>query len=86
MQDNQCHVYFLILPILSQCVPSVTNYFITVINAISNAIINMTNTNETMYTLNDVRMGDVYVVEIVPSSALGNGSATIITISKSHTY
>ena len=45
----------------------------------------MTNTNESLYTLNGVHAGDVYVVEIVPSSARGNGSATTITISKSHT-
>ena len=38
-----------------------------------------------MYTLNDVNVGDVYVIEIVPSSALGNGSAAATTISKPHT-
>ena len=63
----------------------VTSYFIVVTNAIPGTIINMTNTNETMYTLNNVGVGDVYVIEIVPSSALGNESVTTISISKSHT-
>ena len=71
---------------MSQCLPSATNYFITVINSIFGAIIDMTNTNKNMYTLNDIGVGDVYVIEIVASSALGNGSVTTITISKSHTY
>ena len=71
---------------MSRCLPLVTNYFIRVISTAFGAIINMTFTNETMYTLNGARMGDVYVIEIVPSSALGNGSATTISISKSHTY
>ena len=65
------------------CLVSVTNYFIKVTNTASGAIISTISTNETMYTLNDVHVGDVYVIEIVPSNTLGNGSAT--TISKSHT-
>ena len=69
-----------------QCLAPVTNYFITVTNSISGAVIYMTSTNETVYTLNGLPMGDVYVVEIVPSSGLGNGSAATTTISKSHTY
>ena len=68
-----------------QCLAPVTKYFITVTNSISGVVINMTCTNETMYTLNGLRMGDVYVVEIVPSNALGNGSATKTHISKSQT-
>ena len=68
-----------------QCQAPVTNYFITVSNSISGSIISMANTNETMYTLNGVRGGDVYVVEIVPSNAVGNGSATTTNISNSQT-
>ena len=64
-----------------QCSPLVTNYFITVINAVSGAL-TLNNTNQTAFILNDVRVGDVYVVEIVPSSALGNGSAAATTISE----
>ena len=32
--------------------------------------------------LKDVHLGDEYGIEIVPSSALGNGSATVTTISE----
>ena len=42
------------------------------------------NTTETTFNLNDVKLGDVYVIEIVASSneVVGNGSATVINISK----
>ena len=66
---------------LLQCSPLVTDYFITVINAASNAF-SLINTNQTAFMLSDVRVGDVYVVEVVPSSALGNGSAVTTTISE----
>ena len=39
-------------------------------------------TNSSAYTLRDVSLGDVYVIEIVPSSTFNNGSATVTTISK----
>ena len=64
-----------------QCSPLVTNYFITVINAVSNDF-SWINTNQTTFTLNDVRDGEVYVVVVVPSSALGSGSAVTTTISE----
>ena len=66
-----------------QCQAPVTNYFITVTDSISSAVIDMTRTNETMYALNGLRSGDVYVVEIVPNNALGNGSDTKTNISNS---
>ena len=66
---------------LLRCSPLVTNYFIKVINAVSNASILIT-TNQTAFMLNDVRVGDVYLVEVVPSSAVGNGSAASTTISE----
>ena len=41
--------------------------------------------NTGAYMLNDVDLGETYVIEIIPSNTLGNGSATTTTISKFHT-
>ena len=41
-------------------------------------------TNNGVHILEGIRLGNVYVIEIVPSSALGNGSATATTISEFH--
>ena len=41
-------------------------------------------TNTGAYTMKGVDLGETYVIEIVPSSTLGNGSATTTIISKFH--
>ena len=45
----------------------------------------LTKTNETEFMLNHVHLGEEHVIEIVPSSTLGNGSATTTPISESQT-
>ena len=63
----------------SACQPLVNHVFITINN------VDWTITNNGSYTLPDVRVGDVYVIEIVPSGALGNGSATVTSIGEFYT-
>ena len=38
--------------------------------------------SDSSHIMNNVSLGDVYIINIVPSSTLGNGSVTTATISK----
>ena len=42
--------------------------------------------NSGAYTLSDVHLGDVYIIVLVPSSTVGNGSATITDIGEFHVF
>ena len=62
-----------------------TNYLIA-INKIQSNTFSYINTSETILVLNNVHLEDVYVIEIVPSNVVGNGSATTTSVSEYINY